>query len=323
MRKLSPKFMTDLKAGGILSPIREAVKNDKDLILEIREDYIDIYYRGGRILHVEYNGNEYIARFDIGYAKNHPKQMEVEKKLKNNKITTQDDANRWVDSIRFFKEIMDYFFNSKNNDKLEKNIQQLIVQENNLIRTSNSTDYFIVDFEYQCSFKYQSKEMVRTRPDLVGLFWDSKERKNPKSCKLAIIEVKYGDDSINNDKNGLTAHVIKAEKFLADKERVKNFKEEMTSIFEQKRELGLLNIKNPHEVPIEAIDEPIEFLFIIAGHNPRSSILENELDKLEKELDKTGSKLNKDNVLFATSSFAGYALFKKYLKSFSKFKELL
>jgi hypothetical protein len=44
MRGLSKEFMTDLKKGGILFPILETVRKDKDLIMEIRDMYITIYY---------------------------------------------------------------------------------------------------------------------------------------------------------------------------------------------------------------------------------------------------------------------------------------
>jgi len=323
MRKLSQEFMADLKTGGILSPICETVKSDKDLIMEIRDDYVDVYYRGGRIFELKRQENEYTAGFDIDYAKNHPKQKEVEKKLEDNKITTLDDANKWVGNIRSFKEIMDHHFNTSTKEDFEKHVQQLIVQENNLIRISESTDYFIIDFEYQANFEYQGEEKIETRFDLVGLFWDRKDRKNPKGCKLAIIEVKYGDKELDDDKNGLTAHIIKTEKFMDDKEREKSFREEMIGIFKQKRELGLLNIKNLHEVPIEALDEQIEFLFIIAGHNTRSSVLGKELSKLEDELGKKNFNLKKENIRFATSSFTGYALFKENMKSLSYTQILL
>lgn len=325
MRGLSKEFMKDLKVGGILSPIREAVKSDKDLIMEIRDDYIDIYYRGGRIMGLKHHDNEYTAEFDKSYAKNHPKQKYVEGELEKNKITTLDDTARWVDNIRSFKEIMDHHFNTSTKEDFEKYVQQLIVQENNLIRTSESTDYFIIDFEYQANFEYGGKEKIKTRFDLVGLSWDStiEDRKKPKGCKLAIIEVKYGDGSLANDKTGLVAHITKTEKFMDDKNRVNDFKGEMVDILKQKRELGLLNIKNPHEVPIEAIDGQIEFLFVIAGHNTRSSILENEIVKLEDELNKKNLNLKKGNVRFATSSFTGYALFKKNMKSLSDIKKLL
>ncbi len=46
MRKLSETFMEALK-GGVLQPILEYVQKDSTLNLEIRENQVTIYYRGG------------------------------------------------------------------------------------------------------------------------------------------------------------------------------------------------------------------------------------------------------------------------------------
>ena len=325
MRKLSPDFMTDLKEGGLLSPILKAVQTDKDLIMEIRKNYINIYYKGGSILKLGCmrNKNEYRPTFDEKYAKSNPKHTkEVKKRLKVNKITTMKEAEKWADNIRFFKSIMDYNSSTSEKTKLEKSSQQMIVQENNLTKKNNrskelgSSDYFIIDFEYQCrAFQYQGKRVI-PRFDLVGLFWDIKNHNKPEGCRLAMIEVKYGDESLQGE-HGLTDHLIKAEKFLDNKKREEDFKKEMVTIFQQKCELGILNIENPHEVTIDAICEKIDFLFIIAGHDPgENSVLGNELNNMKPKIKKT-------NVLFATSSFAGYALFKENIKSFTEFMDLL
>lgn len=53
MRALSTTFMNDLKSNGILHPLLERVKQDHTLMLSIRKDYINIYYRGGSILKVK------------------------------------------------------------------------------------------------------------------------------------------------------------------------------------------------------------------------------------------------------------------------------
>jgi len=45
-RGLSDKFMAAL-TGGVLTPLLDRVKADSTLCLEIREDYLNIYYRGG------------------------------------------------------------------------------------------------------------------------------------------------------------------------------------------------------------------------------------------------------------------------------------
>jgi hypothetical protein len=53
VRRLSIDFMNDLKdTNGLLYPILERVKQDHMLMLAIRDNYINIYYRGGNILRV-------------------------------------------------------------------------------------------------------------------------------------------------------------------------------------------------------------------------------------------------------------------------------
>ncbi len=54
MRKLSEQFMKDLvDSDGVLQPILTRVKKDSTLMLAIRENYINIYYRGGNILKIK------------------------------------------------------------------------------------------------------------------------------------------------------------------------------------------------------------------------------------------------------------------------------
>lgn len=54
MRKLSVKFMGDLvNPDGVLYPILTRVRKDHTLMLAIRENFINIYYRGGNILNIK------------------------------------------------------------------------------------------------------------------------------------------------------------------------------------------------------------------------------------------------------------------------------
>jgi len=71
MRALSQTFMDDLlNPDSLLHPILERAKQDHTLMLSIREDYINIYYRGGNILRVKEKRNgSYSAFFDNEYNK--------------------------------------------------------------------------------------------------------------------------------------------------------------------------------------------------------------------------------------------------------------
>ncbi len=53
MRMLSERFMGDLvQQEGLLNPILARVKKDQTLMIAIRENYINLYYRGSKLLRV-------------------------------------------------------------------------------------------------------------------------------------------------------------------------------------------------------------------------------------------------------------------------------
>ena len=56
MRGLSDKFFDCLKSG-FLSGITESVKGDPDLNLEIRDRYINVYYKGNSLLKLAETGS--------------------------------------------------------------------------------------------------------------------------------------------------------------------------------------------------------------------------------------------------------------------------
>jgi len=107
IRKLSEKFMNDLKPEGILNPILTKVKEDQTLMLAIRNDYINIYYRGGNILKVKKHSKDYPTFFDKKYVDDKSKQN-IPNSLTI--ITNQADAQKCVASFSDRKNIMDKYF---------------------------------------------------------------------------------------------------------------------------------------------------------------------------------------------------------------------
>ena len=68
MRGLSQQFMDDLNTG-VLAALRERVLADRSLCLEIRDDYVNVYYRGGSLLKLSTGPGGYVAFFEPKYAK--------------------------------------------------------------------------------------------------------------------------------------------------------------------------------------------------------------------------------------------------------------
>ena len=69
MRGLSEDFMKDLLKGE-LKGFLSAVKNDDTLCLEIRDNYINIYYRGGNLCRIKPSRTDakYAMTFDERYV---------------------------------------------------------------------------------------------------------------------------------------------------------------------------------------------------------------------------------------------------------------
>lgn len=296
-RGLSDSFLYELEKR-FLSPVLDLVRTDATLCLEIRENYINIYYRGGNILRIEENNKEdvYTVNFDRKYLTE--KTTRVPKNLPG-KLTSFQDVNAWLLAVPFLKNEMDLWFGR--NPKNEREFQQLIVRENNLGRCAKSTDYFICDIEYANS---------NGRFDLVAVRWPSSgpERKNNKNVGIAFIEMKYCDGALAG-KAGLKKHLKDMNDFLSNHERLGNLKAEMKNVFNQMRRIKLIN--NQKDIAQFDNDKP-EYIFILANHDPASSVLKRELDGLSTYYPNLELK-------FAVSNFMGYGLYKQNIYSLKDF----
>ena len=306
-RGLSETFMIDLK--GYLKPILDLVIRDHTLCLQIRKDYLNIYYRGGSIMKLERKGQSYSASFNSNYFKSEDKERKgkITKDLPN-QIKSIEGANKWVENIPLLKQIMDEHFST--HSKTEREFQQLVARENNNSIISNDTDYFITDIEYT------HPDSRESRFDLVGINWKStaQERKSEDNCRIVLIEMKFGDGALGGNA-GIRKHLIDIDKFCGDKKKLDILKGETISSFLQLRELGLIQFgKNGNKTQIKQLstDNP-EFILLFANHKPSKSKLESELKELPN--------LSNADVKIATSNFMGYGLYNKNMLSIEDFKK--
>lgn len=312
-RILSDDFVESL-TGGMLSPILDFVRKDSTLDIEIRNKYINIYYRGGNLIKITEikQGVLYEFKFDIKYSKATNLHTYDELRKKNIVfVSSPEGVCTWVNAIPKIKHAIDFFLGSSK-EKNEREFQQLIVRENNYSKIANSTDYFILDIEYTNS---DSRE---ARFDMIAMKWPStsatRKLSNGFLPTLAFIEVKYGDDALVG-KSDIKSHIRHMEKFLEDRIKFESLKAEMVEVFKMKRRLKLIKFGkkggNNHEISSFSGDVKPEYILLLINHDPACSKLNNAKLKPMKNAE----------LKFAVSTFMGYGLYNESIFSLDEFKE--
>ena len=270
-------------------------------MLAIRENYINIYYRGGNILNIkEHNKGFYQTSFDDQYNKSGLLIPDSPTKIIN-----QNDSRSWIDSFPSRKNIMDEYFST--HGKAEREFQQLIVRENNYSTISKESDYFVTDIEVR-DIGVSAIEATERYPrfDIAAIRWLATKRKNGRNCKAALIEMKYGDGALKGS-SGLLKHLKEMENLVSNKDRYAELLETMESQFNQLHKLKLLKFtENKSNAKVKLnVDEKPEVIFILANHNPRGKKLKNILS--DSEIDQYAQSQLFD-LKFYVASFAGYGL---------------
>ena len=175
MRVLDKKFVNDLKTGGLFNPIVETVINDASLDFEIRDGYINIYFKGNSVLKLNEN-----QTYEV-----HKKFLTGTGLTKTNFLSATDVS----DYLNILPIIKNNVINVKSKrPTLEIEYEQLLIRSNNLNKNVNS-EIFLTDRQY-------ADNINNSRFDLSGFFWSRKNRKRNQTVPLTFIEVKY---SLNSD----------------------------------------------------------------------------------------------------------------------------
>ena len=279
MRTLNDVFLKDLKEGKLF-PLTDAIKSDSSLCLELRGDYVNVYYRGGNLIKVTQTGNEYKFFFDENYFE------------AGEQITLPDEhegVDAWLVVLPKLKHALDRWLGKRHRD--EREFQQILLRDNNFGRIARSTDYYICDVEYQIECG---------RFDLIAVHWPSNPitRKQPNDRRLVFIEMKYGDGALEGDA-GLHKHIEDVYSYLSD-QTVNSLKQEMVGIFNQKRTLGLIDCGK--DLSTFSNEKPI-LLLVFANHDPGKSKLRDVLGCLRES--------PHAELYVATASFMGYGLYEQ------------
>jgi hypothetical protein len=301
-RSLNDKFLKDLLAGE-LKELLSVVKKDSTIDLQFRGNSVDIYYRGGKILHLIQNNKEYTFQIDESYFKNGDKIL-------------FSNLNEWINQLALIKQARDFHYTSDKNTA-EREFQQLIIRTNNYERTSNSTDFFITDMEYDFNVKTSKKE--KGQIDLIGIEWNTSQRsKNGLNTKFVFIEVKFGNNAVKGGKSGLNDHLNDIKEYLTKYPKdYQSLLKDTLKIFQQKRDLELYTFsKDGNSNEITKIEEKPTFLIILADYKNKKNNLYDLITQIDIKKYKEYFDLR-----FAISSFMGYGLYSDCLLTHSEILE--
>lgn len=270
-RGLGASFMADLQ-GGILAPVLQRARDDGSIDLQIRDGRINLYYKGLNALEVVEKGSgKYAFQVDLSYAKS--RHALLRGLRPSTSVTTAEGCRSWLRRLAQVKDAIDCY-SGEIKGAQEKEVQQNLVAENNRAGSGRATDYFICDVEH-------ARTGHGFRFDALAVRWPSRpaERKKAAELGLAFVEVKFGTGALSGAA-GLASHVKDVERFVAHEggEELQRLKAEMVDVFNQKRQLGLIECSKP--IRSFSSGKP-ELILVLVNQDPDSDVLERELDRIE------------------------------------------
>ncbi len=284
-RALDEKFFKQFIKDGEYYNITCLIRDDSNLMMCLRGSYVTIYYKSLQILRINKNGT-----------------FEVDK---NYGINPNDYKGNWG---LYFKDAKKAIDSHSQVEKLEKEVQQALVKENNCNSICNETDYFILDIEY-------TQSEFDGRFDALAVYWPKNKRKNGSNLRLAFVEVKAGGKAISGTA-GVSAHYESVIKFMGNLKKDNNkeiFFKDLEDVIDQQRQLGLWKYENPHKITFSRTEKP-QLIFVLVNYNPNSELINDEIKNIGKLVEKYKNEIPFET-LFATSSFMGYGLYDSCMMS--------
>ncbi len=261
---LSKEFLCKLnpEKGGIYGPLVSRVRRDKDLDLEFRGNYINIYYQGHSILKLYQSGGIDISEVFTRNLAGFPKSLK-----------TSEEVDKYLELLPNIKDNVTYRDENRRSSKSrELEFEQLLIRANNL-ESRNNSEYIILDRQYVVTNKGK-----KDRWDLVALRWPRDKRGfvggNDQKGHLSIIEVKYG---LNPDIPKLKSQIKRYGDYL--EQYLEAICTDMQQILRDKLDLGLIiktegQSKRLKLLPLDTKIETTEIIVYLIDYNPYSKLIE-------------------------------------------------
>ena len=226
-------LLMSLKEGD-LYPLIELVRKSKDLVLQIRDNYFNIYYLGGNVAEVESLNHVKFDKNSFRKCENKNDEDWNDIKKKSDRAKELFKAGKFAEYVDFVTINMKFYWD---NVLMGRGVEEKKAQHAICLSNKDTDEYTILDLEYQVSkksqFHYNGKRIKNgfiptPRFDIIAI----------RNCdhKLCVIELKKGVKALN-DPSGVQEH---AESFANtigyNKETKIAFVDEMNNVLKQKRD---------------------------------------------------------------------------------------
>jgi hypothetical protein len=240
----------DCLTTGFLADLRDCVADDTDLNLEIRADYLNIYFKGNSLLKLtEVSPTRYRVEIHQLFTQG----LDLPAELVDAQSTAQ-----FVDAIPQLKANV-----ARHGDhSIELEYEQLIIRANN-DEPRNNSDYYIVDRQYV---------LPEGRFDLLGIYWERAGRRRNQDVPLCLFEAKFGPNS-----EIAQLHEQLQRYYDALKPKAAAIAEEIDGLFHQKLALGLYRqgerVEAMQTLHVSRDISQCQFVVLLVDYNPNSTLL--------------------------------------------------
>jgi hypothetical protein len=238
---------------GSLAPLLKAVSGDRDLLLEIRKNCFNVYFKGQSLLRLEKKAQ------DIYEPHTHKEFLVGLQELQNTSPFVADDFVRDIPKIK--ENIL-----RRCPSGTEIEYDQMIVRANNC-ESRLKTEYYIID-----------RQVAAADPagqfDLLGFVWPRENRGKNCVVPLALLEVKYGPNADIKDLHDQLSRYHEA--LNRDFE---SLAENAQLLFRQKLRLGLIcgtpeQREALKDIRISRNPDDVRFGIVLVDYNPASRALD-------------------------------------------------
>ncbi len=259
--------MNDLLHGS-LKELLQYIQRDNTLDLQIRNGYINVYYRGGNILKVTEGKRAHSFWFDFKY---------VSAESLKDKIKASKKDRNWKTYFSLAKEVMNEYFS------VHKKTERFIQHE--MVTSPLWSDRVLTDIEYQ--------KGSRARFDLLGI------KIGNDVSQLSLIELKHGYSSLRTiekdgkETSGLCKHLKDVIAEIQSEKDIRAEIEQAKYLIHQKKRLGLQSFQQL-QIPENIADERIEVVFALADYQSKPGA--NFSTNLKREVEKINHILIPDQI---------------------------